>query len=149
MAGKTKHGMSRTRLYQIWADMKGRCQCETNRFYHRYGGRGITVCEEWKTFPPFMEWAVTHGYRDDLTIDRIDNDGNYTPSNCKFSTQHEQSMNKAHLPSKTGFVGVRRHGSGYAAEVVRFGQYNYVGTFPTPEAANAAREAFINERYPE
>jgi len=122
--------------------MKTRCDCETNKFYHRYGGRGITYCSEWKTFAPFWEWAIANGYRDDLTLDRIDNDGDYFPANCKWSTQHEQSLNKKHLPSKTGAVGVRRHGRGYAAEVCWRRKYYYVGTFDTVEEARIAREAY-------
>ena len=108
MAGKKKHGQSRTRLYQCWADMKGRCLNSKHKWFDHYGGRGITVCDEWMTFMPFADWAYSHGYADDRTIDRIDNNGNYCPGNCKWSTQHEQSMNKRHLQSSTGYVGVRK-----------------------------------------
>lgn len=122
--------------------MKTRCNCETNKFYHRYGGRGITYCTEWETFPPFMDWAFANGYSDDLTLDRINNDGDYSPENCKWSTQHEQSINKTHLKNKSGAVGVRRHGRGYAAEVVWHRKWYYVGTFDTIDEAIAARETF-------
>lgn len=142
MSYKGTHGQSGTRIYRCWADMKTRCDCKTNRFYGRYGGRGITYCSEWETFQPFMEWATTNGYRDDLTLDRIDNDGNYSPENCKWSTQHEQSINKTHLKNKSGAVGVRRHGRGYAAEVTWRRKWYYVGTFDTIEEAVAAREKF-------
>lgn len=85
----TKHGCANDRLYQTWADMKTRCLCENNPRYHKYGGRGITVCEEWLDFPAFKTWAESNGYTDELTIDRVDNDGNYCPENCEWVTIQE------------------------------------------------------------
>lgn len=140
---KTKHGMSRTRIYQCWADMKSRCFNEKNRWFPRYGGRGITVCDEWLNFETFWSWAKTHGYKDDLTIERIDNDANYCPSNCRWATQHEQSMNKTHIASKTGAVGIRWRANRYQAEVCRYGKTFYVGRFKTLEEAISARNKAI------
>ena len=140
MAFQTKHGMSYTRIYACWRDMKTRCNCKTNKFYHRYGGRGITYAEEWKDFVPFYEWAMQNGYSDSLTLDRIDNDGNYTPTNCKWSTQHEQSMNKTHMKGKTGIVGIRWKSNRYQAEICRYGKTYYVGRFKTIEEAISARQ---------
>lgn len=90
-----KHKMSGTRLYQEWQGMKSRCFNRNNARWERYGGRGITVCEEWSNdFQSFRDWAVANGYRDDLTLDRIDNDGSYCPENCRWATQKQQSRNR-------------------------------------------------------
>lgn len=92
---KPKHGMSKTRIYRCWQSMKRRAGGKTERYKRDYLDRGIAVCEEWKNdFFPFYEWAITHGYSDDLTLDRIDNDGNYEPSNCRWATAKEQASNK-------------------------------------------------------
>jgi hypothetical protein len=91
---KTTHGMTNTRLYYIWKNMKSRCFNPNNQDYLDYGGRGITVCQEWvNDFVNFMMWSLQHGYNDTLTIDRINVNGNYEPSNCRWATQKVQCNN--------------------------------------------------------
>lgn len=97
-AGKTnwnyKHGETGTRLHKIWCSMHERCESKNHIHYADYGGRGIAVCEEWSEYLPFAKWARENGYSDDLSIDRIDNDRGYEPSNCRWATQKEQHNNK-------------------------------------------------------
>lgn len=93
-----KHNLSNTRLYRIWNDMRTRCNKKYDDHYSDYGGRGIKVCSEWDNtndgFQNFYEWSMANGYSDDLSIDRMNNDGNYEPSNCRWVTQAIQNRNK-------------------------------------------------------
>lgn len=89
------HGGCGTRLYRIWFDMRRRCGYEKSINWHLYGGRGIKVCEEWENnFVAFRDWALENGYSDELQLDRIDNDRNYEPGNCKWSSRVEQGNNR-------------------------------------------------------
>ena len=90
----TTHGESRTKLYHVWQGMKSRCNNPNYHQYYLYGGRGISVCDEWMDYINFKEWAINNGYKPGLTIDRIDTDGNYCPENCRWVTQKEQQNNK-------------------------------------------------------
>lgn len=93
---KTTHNETHTRLYQIWRNMKARCFNTKNVSYEYYGARGIIVCEEWtKSYKSFRNWALDNNYSDILTIDRIDVNGNYEPSNCRWITNLEQQHNKS------------------------------------------------------
>lgn len=90
-----QHGMSGTRLYRIWAGMKTRCENPSADNYKYYGERGISVCKEWREdFDSFARWALKSGYKDSLTIDRINVNGNYEPKNCRWVTMAEQNKNK-------------------------------------------------------
>lgn len=91
----TTHGQARTRLYATWRSMRYRCSNPHHRSYKWYGGKGIKVCKEWDdSFDAFHDWAVSHGYTDNLTIDRIDASKDYEPSNCRWITMSEQQRNK-------------------------------------------------------
>lgn len=105
---KSEKDMSRyygTRIYSIWHSMKCRCYYEKHPHYNNYGGRGIKVCEEWKkSSNSFGDWAISNGYSDDLTLDRIDVNGNYEPSNCRWITMKEQASNKRES-KRNGYLG--------------------------------------------
>lgn len=97
LKANTTHGGKRERLYRIWAGMKSRCYIESATGYKHYGGRGITVCDEWKdNYENFRKWALENGYSDGLTIERIDVNGNYEPSNCKWIAPEAQTRNTRH-----------------------------------------------------
>ena len=96
---KPSHGMSKTKIFGVWRTMKSRCLNPNNKKYKNYGGRGITVCDEWANdFMAFFTWAMDNGYQEGLSIDRIDNDKGYCPDNCRFADARTQANNMRRTP---------------------------------------------------
>jgi hypothetical protein len=92
--GRVSHGMYGTRIYRIWAAMKRRCYNKNYHEFYLYGGRGIVVCDDWMEFKGFYLWSLQNGYNDTLSIDRINNQGNYEPYNCRWISTKKQANNR-------------------------------------------------------
>lgn len=107
---RTTHGCTGTRLYKTWLGMRDRCFKKEHKSYKYYGARGITVCQDWAdSFDAFRTWAETNGYEDSLQIDRINNDGNYEPSNCRFVSPSINARNKSNcVLSQEDVEAIRR-----------------------------------------
>ena len=148
----TTHGCCGTRIYREWVNMKGRCLYPTHQSYSYYGGRGIEICEEWlKNFEPFKKWADENGYSDELTLDRIDVNGNYQPSNCRWVSASVQSFNtRVCAKNNTGVSGVRYRADrgNYACFIGYKGAQIHIGTFERVEDAITARQKAENKYYP-
>lgn len=114
-----KHGLTNTRRYRIFNKMKERCYSSNCERYSNYGGRGIYICDEWlNNFTEFYKWSSKNGYKDNLSIDRRDNNGNYTPKNCRWITMREQARNKS--TNVLNMKSVRK-----IRKLWKFGLYNY------------------------
>lgn len=129
------HGQTHIRLYSTWENMIQRCHNSNNLRYKDWGGRGIKVCDEWREFEPFRDWAFKNGYSDKLSIDRINNDGNYEPSNCRWVDNITQMRNtRTPCTNTSGVKGVtfyRRTGKwiaqiGVNKKMIRLGYYNTI-----------------------
>lgn len=92
--GRVKHGYSKTRLYHIWRSMHNRCNNSKDKRFERYGSRGISICSDWDDINNFVQWALENGYADNLSIDRINVNGNYEPDNCRWANISVQANNK-------------------------------------------------------
>lgn len=147
----TKHGGRQTRLYGTWVRMIQRCINPNNKRYKYYGGRGISVCDEWRSsFANFRDWAKSTGYKDHLTLDRVNNDKGYWPENCRFVTQVVQCQNRRMLSSNTsGYIGVSYHRrcKKWQAEASHQGHRAYLGLFDTVIEAAIARDAYVRKYY--
>lgn len=148
MLGKYKDSNIRhSKLYYIWGNMKFRCYSPKHCHYEYYGGRGIKVCDEWKSdFMAFYDWAISHGYEESLTIDRIDVNGNYCPENCRWVTKQIQSINRRKFKkNKSGYVGVyKKPGCHRWCSTISFNKKSvHLGSFKTQKEALAARNNYI------
>lgn len=131
----SKGARAGTRLYKIYKGIKQRCYNSRNKWYSRYGGRGIKLCNDWKDYEVFKKWAMENGYKSNLTIDRKNSDLGYFPENCRWITQSDQVLNKAHNPRKhkTPYKGVCKIRNKWYTFICRKGIRHVFGGFNTPE----------------
>ena len=144
----TKHGMTDTRIHVSWKNMKARCYNKNKAQYQDYGGRGITVCKEWKSdFMSFCIWATSNGYTDDLTLDRIDNNKGYSPKNCRWVTMEVQSRNRRVLCSTntSGYKGITKttESSSWTAQISIGNEKVHIGCYHTKKEAAKAYDEYI------
>ena len=146
---KKTHGLTYHKYYQTWRDMINRCTNPKNKKYMDYGGRGITVCEEWLDVRNFVAWCdLTRPDTEGLSLDRIDVDGNYEPNNCRWADASTQALNQRISKSNTsGFVGVdfKPNENKYVARITVLGNRVYIGTFKVIEEAVQARDNYITQ----
>ena len=141
---KPKHGLRHTSIYKVWCGINTRCYNKNVEQYKDYGGRGILICDEWKNPLVFCNWAIENGYKKGLEIDRINNDGNYEPSNCQFITHKENcATGKKRKPrnNTSGFVGVHLNSeyNKWVAQISIGEKRVYIGWFLTINEAVEAR----------
>lgn len=137
------YSMSHPQLFGLWNGMIQRCYRKKNANYHKYGAKGIIVCDEWREeFEPFLKWSLNNGYEEGLTLDRIDNEKGYSPDNCRWVTHNMQQQNKGlRKGNTTGYKGVCPHSKGgYRAYISRNGVRKYLGVHKTIEQAAKARQ---------
>lgn len=132
-----KHGGAGSRLWTIHNYMLKRCHNTKSKDYHLYGGRGIKVCSKWKDFVVFRDWALTNGYRDNLSIDRRDNDKGYSPDNCRWVNDKIQAINqRVKSTSSCGLKGLKQLDSGnWQVRIQTNGKRKSLGTYKTSEEA--------------
>lgn len=149
MSRSTKHGYSKTRLYRVYHGMVDRCCDVNNKSYKDYGGRGITICDQWLNEKiSFFEWACNNGYTDDLTIERKNVNGNYEPSNCTFIPNEEQALNRrTRIDNKSGHIGIsKRNKSGkWIVRVTINKKRIYLGEYELLKDAVSAKETAENQ----
>ena len=143
---QTKHREGKTKLWQIWAAMKQRCLNPKNYSFKDYGGRGITVCQEWiGSYITFRDWAKSNGYTEGLTIDRIDNMRGYEPDNCRWTTMKVQASNRRrrqNSSSKERFVSFKMSNQKWQVTVEGI----YIGLYLTEIEAIMARDNYIKNK---
>jgi hypothetical protein len=134
------------RLYKIYHNMKSRCLNDKLPAFKRYGGRGIVIEDDFKTFTLFEKWAIENGYNNSLTIDRINNDGNYSIGNCRWVNASVQNYNKSkRVDSTSGFFGVSWNTGDkrWRAQVVRNGEKIFIGNYKSIEEAVGNYDGYV------
>lgn len=147
---RAKHGLSKSKLYKVWIEMNRRCSYVKSNSYLDYGGRGISVCDEWADedngFVNFKNWCFSNGYNEGLQIDRTNNNGDYKPSNCRFVSNRVNSLNtRKRKTNKSGYTGVSfsKRTSKWESYITIFGKKNNLGLFENKKDALDARNNFI------
>lgn len=147
MGAIPKHGHAQngtSRVYDIWRNMRQRCRNPKASGYAQYGGRGISVCEEWEKFEEFLSWAIKNGYSETLKIERRDTDKNYNPENCYWANENIQQSNKRKRKNcASNYIGVVMLKGRWNARVTYEGKHNYLGSYDTQEEAAKVRDQFV------
>ena len=134
------------RLYNIWRGIRQRCTNPKATSFSEYGGRGIAIDPNWADYAVFRGWACQHGYADDLSIERRDVNGDYTPNNCYWAGSTVQACNKRKRAGKTSqYIGVAPNKNNWQAYVSYKGVRHELGTYSTPEEAARVRDNFIQK----
>jgi hypothetical protein len=136
-----RHGMEGTKVYWAWTAMKQRVSNPNSENFLYYGGRGITICKEWKDSMLFIKWALSHGYKEGLFLDRIDNNKGYYPKNCRWVTSKESNRNKR----RSEMYGITKVGNSYGIHIYKNGHTYYGGSSMDLQIAKELREILINE----
>jgi hypothetical protein len=146
--GRLKHGYKNTKIWRTYHNINQRCNNPNHPRYNDYGGRGITMCDEWiNSIESFINWAKSNGYNKNLTIDRIDNNGNYSPENCRLVSYAVQSTNtKTRRDNSSGYRGVSKEKDSWRASIQINKKRKFLGYFDTPEQASEAYEEAYLER---
>lgn len=144
------HGLYNHKLHQVWANIITRTENKKSDRYYRYGARGIIMCHEWRnSFKSFYEWSINNGYKELLQIDRINNDGNYEPSNCRWVTRNTNARNTCIIKSNntSGYRGVSLHKiyKKYSSTIGINGKTIFLGFYDTPLEAAIVYDSYIIE----
>ena len=145
MENKIDQPMTLNKLYRTWYGIKRRCRSEKHFYYKNYGGRGIKMCDLWHdNFYEFEKWSLANGYQKGLQIDRINNDGNYEPSNCRYVERHVNAANKRSLKNTSGYIGICKNASNaFIAKISIKNKEKHLGSFKTKIEAAIFRDVYI------